>query len=203
MNSPITSIKVRFPKKSQRVRKRYKAVKGRETKLNRSYGISEKSLIAAGVVRDRSYMMSELKSLLGAGNGLINLVSKLPKLFTTVEYATGVRVIKRKLACYSGEDLYKLVILRDAGEIPRNKNRNFNDNSVKLPSTLYINPKRKNRKVKKVACEHCGCVIPKNKRKPKKLSYTEMLRQSGKFTGVLNIRKNVISGRRSYVRDKE
>ena len=204
--NPITSVKVRFPKKGRKIRKRYKAIKKKETTISKALKITEKSLIAAGVTREGFYSALDLDALLINGGSVHKITTKIPKEYVLQEYKAGLRTFKKRVSRYSGNDIYDFVILRDAGKTRKTQYANYNDNTNKLPATLYINPKKRNRKARKVKCEHCGCVIPKNMRKPKKLSYTEMLRESGKFSGVLTMRRlrqDVLRGRRSYVRDKE
>jgi hypothetical protein len=175
--NPITSVKVRFPKKSHKIRKRYKAIKKKETTVSKALKITEKALIAAGITREGFYSALDLESLLVNGGRIHRITTKIPKEYVLQEYTAGLRTFKKRVSRYSGKDIYDFVILRDAGKTRKTQYANYNDNTNKLPATLYMNPKKRNRKARKTKCEHCGCVIPKNMRKPKKLSYTEMLRE--------------------------
>ena len=203
---PITSVKVRFPRKSTKIKKRYKKVKFKEYQISKTLKITTASLAEAGVIREGNYTATELSDMITTGGDVRCILNKIPKQYIKKEYSIGTRVFKRKIALYSGEDIYNFTTLRDAGKSPRKDWTNFNDNTNKLPSTLYLNPKKRNRKAHRVKCEHCGCEIPKNQRSPRKLSYTEMLREGGKFSGILAIRKlrvSILRGRRSYVRSRE
>ena len=205
----LAKDKVNFPKKrrlSRKTCKRYLDIKRRETPLNKNLKLTEKALIDAGVKEENHYFAKELTEMLTGGGAVNLLLAKLPKEFVVIPYVTGNITVKRKVARYSGADIYKLVKLREARLLPKRKYTNFNDNTGKLPSTLHMNKKKRNRKALKVRCEHCGCEIPKGMRKPRKLSYTEMLRDGGKFKGILVMRKlrsEILKGRRSYVRDRE
>ena len=206
MRDPITKLKIKFPRKSRKVRKRYKAVKVKEVNMDKKLKITTRALVAAGILEDKYYTATELGELLVGGGSIRSLVIKLPKTYSIKKYMLGAIEIKRKVGCYYGKDIYNIVSLRELGKIPRKPKANYDDNTGKLPSTLHLNKKRKNRKILKIRCEHCGCEIPKGHRKPRILSYTEMLRESGKFSGVLTMRRlreSVLRGRRSYVRDRE
>ena len=205
----LAKDKINFPKKrrlSRKTCKRYLDIKRRETPLNKALKLTEKALIEAGVKEENFYFAKDLDEML-AGKGSVRLLlAKLPKEFVVLPFVTGNRTVHRKVASYSGKDIYTLVKLREARLLPKRKYTNYNDNKGKFPSTLHLNKKKRNRKALKVKCEHCGCEIPKGMRKPRKLSYTEMLREGGKFKGIIVMRKlrsEILKGRRSYVRDRE
>jgi hypothetical protein len=205
----ITTQKVKFPKKIKRKRR----PRPKKEQYIPDYSITARRLESAGIEEGKDYTIAELVERLRQKTKTVrDFTETVPKKLIVKEYnemkGNGPIIVRRNIAHYSGEAMFKFARAREAGEIPKAPKRDFNDDSIKLPATLCMRRRRKKSRKKRVVrkCEFCGSIVNSKKPLHKRQSYSEMLRESGKFQGTLSvraIRKQILQGKRFYVRTKE